>query len=122
MTRAEKGHPGPGAGQDFGVLALSGIPRPRRDFRKRGKVLAVRAPTNLVAWVEQQAEREHTTVNRYLNRVLEERRNAGPVLPADVMEWLTAQAAANGKPGDWLHALTVTVRDLARTYPHGCRL
>jgi len=104
------------------TLELSGIRTPDPPFRKRGKVLAVRAPTNLVAWVEEQAEHEHTTVNAWLNRLLRQARAAGPALPADVMEWLFAQAAANRKPGDWEHAIIVTVRDLAVTYPQGCRL
>lgn len=104
------------------TLTLSGFPTPDPPYRKRGKVLAVRAPTNLTAWVEETAEAEGVTVNRFLVRVLEERRASGPVLPADVMQWLVAQAAACRCPGDWVTALTLTVRDLARTYPMGCRL
>jgi hypothetical protein len=103
-------------------LELSGIRTPDPPYRNRGKVLACRAPLHLIAWVEEQAEREHSTVNAYLIRVLRERRDEGWRLPDDVMSWLFAQAAACRRPGDWEHALIVTVRDLAERYPQGCRL
>lgn len=105
-----------------GVLRLSGARTPAGPYRKRGKVLACRAPAPLVAWVEEEADREHCTVNRLLIRILEERRDRGPSVPVDVRQWLLAQAASCGRPGDWEHGLAVTVRDLARTYPAGCRL
>lgn len=104
------------------TLELSGIARPDFPFRHRGKVLAVRAPTNLVAWAEAQVEADHTTMNQFLIGLLEDRRSGGAPFPADVMEWLLAQAAACRRPGDWKHALVETVRDLAKTYPRGCRL
>jgi hypothetical protein len=104
------------------TLHLSGFPTPEPAFRVRGTVLHVRAPAPLAAWAVEQAEAEGVTVNRWLIRVLEERRAGGPVLPADVMHWLLAQAAACRRPGEWEHALVATVRDLAETYPMGCRL
>lgn len=104
------------------TLELSGIRTPEPPHRRRGRVLACRVPLDLVAWVEEEAGREHVTVNRFLTRVLDERRHDGPRLPADVLHWLLAQGAACGRPGDWEHGLVETVRDLAKTYPLGCRL
>lgn len=105
-----------------GSLVLSGIPTPAPPRIRNGRTIACRPSTKTVAWVEEQAEREGISVNRFLINVLEQRRHAGPAVPADVMYWLRATAASCGRPGDWELALTTVVRDLAKTYPEGIRL
>lgn len=87
----------------------------------RSKVLGVRVPAHLAAWVTTQAERERTTPSQYVATLIRRERD-GQLLPDDVRVWLTRQAAQCGCPGDPEAALLIVLRHLADRWPNGARL
>lgn len=87
----------------------------------RTKVLGVRVPTHLAAWVTTQAERDRTTPSGYVAALIRRDRD-GDRLPDDVKVWLTRQAAQCGVPGDPDAALVIVLRHLADRWPNGARL
>lgn len=86
----------------------------------RSRVLGVRLPAHLAAWVVSQAEQERTTVNGYLAALIVRERDDG--MPPDVRDWLTRQAAQCGVPGEPDTALVMVLRHLADRWPDGARL
>lgn len=102
------------------IVDLDADPPPRSPQMIRRGHVSVRMPPSLLAWIVEQARVERATVNGWIVAALARARDES--LPVDVRDWLAAQAAQCGCPGDLDKALTLTVRHLAERWPHGGRL
>lgn len=100
------------------VLDLDATPPPRVPPHRRGTI-TLRVRPSLLAWIRNQAATEGVTINAWIGHTVERAREE---LPSDVREWLAAQAAQCGCPRDLDQALILTVRHLAKRWPHGGRL
>lgn len=102
-------------------LELDGEPAPAAPFQGRRQVIATKVPGHLYAYVREQAYTDHTTINAWMKRLIEQHRD-GARYPADVRDWLCRQGAQIGCPGDPDTALVAVVRHLADRYPNGVRI
>ena len=93
---------------------------PPRAPRNPTVMLSFRTRASIAVWVREQARLERTNVARYLQGIVERAYRGG--YPADVRDWLAAQAAQCGRPGDLDGALCEVVRHLAVRWPQGGRL
>lgn len=93
---------------------------PLPPVKLRRGVVSVRMPPALQAWITEQARVEHITFNAWIVTCLARARDES--MPVDVRDWLAAQAAQCGCPGDIDQALTLVVRHLSMRWPHGGRL
>lgn len=102
------------------VLDLDATQPPLSLAAIRRSVVSVRMPPALRVWITEQARVEQCTVNGWIVACLNRAR--GEALPLDVRDWLAAQAAQCGCPGDLDQALIEVVRHLSMRWPHGGRL
>lgn len=88
-------------------------------WNRSSVVVPARIPRPLALWMRRQATYDGLSVSSWLQRLVR-REMERPRWPADVEDWLTAQAVQMGcEPDEVVPAL---VRHLAERYPDGARL
>ena len=85
-------------------------------------VLPLRVGPGLRVWLHEQADLHHSSVSEVVRGILTRAQQGEHRYPADVVDWLTRQAAQSGCPGDVEQAVVLVVRHLARRWPNGGRL
>lgn len=97
--------------------------RARQPLGKRSsRAVAARVTHEVADEILLVASEQGLTISEWLGALIRQGLLSPELLPIDVMDWLEVQSAATGRPGDLNHALVHTLRNLAETYPDGCRL
>lgn len=102
---------------DLDAVLPPGPPGPQT----RQLFVGARVSLPVAAWIREQSRLHRVPQAQFIRRCIEHEYRGGGY-PADVRDWLAAQAAQCGRPGDIDGALYEVIRHLAAKWPNGGRL